>query len=70
MKQCGNVETMIIEKTVGYLKAHEESLKGQNDDTGGQLLLTKEEWAKKENDEGKLLLTREEWRECRPLNTF
>lgn len=27
----------------------------------GQLLLTEEEWRKRENSEGKLLLTRDEW---------
>lgn len=29
--------------------------------SGGQLLLSEEQWSKRENDEGKLLLTREEW---------
>lgn len=52
---------MTVEEAVGSLKAHEERMKGQIEPIGGsQLLLTEEEWAKKESDEGKLLLTREE----------
>lgn len=43
------------------LKAHEERIKGNTESAGGQLLLTKDEWIKKEGSEGKLLLTREEW---------
>lgn len=61
MEQFGNVDTMTVEETVGSLKAHEERLKCQIDATGNQLLLTEEEWAKKDKDEGKLLLTKEEW---------
>lgn len=45
---------------MGSLKAHEEHLKGQADTSGNQLLLTREQWLEKENDESKLLLTREE----------
>lgn len=61
MEQFGNLETMTVEETVGSLKAHEERLRGQTETRGSKLLLTEEEWARKENDEGKLLLTREEW---------
>lgn len=62
MKQFDNLETMTVEETVGSLKAYEERLKGQSDTTGSsQLMMTEEEWTKKENDVGKLLLTREEW---------
>ncbi|XP_074363655.1 uncharacterized protein LOC141704307 [Apium graveolens] len=41
--------------------AHEERLKGHTEGASSQLLLTNDEWAKKEKDECKLLLTREEW---------
>lgn len=67
IEQFGNMETMTVEETVGSLKAHDERLKGQGDGSSGssgssgQLLLTVEEWAKRENEERKLLLTREEW---------
>ncbi|XP_074369120.1 uncharacterized protein LOC141709733 [Apium graveolens] len=61
IEQFGDLETMTVEETVGPLKAHEERLRGQSDTSGGQLLLTAEEWSKKEIDETKLLLTREEW---------
>lgn len=62
IEQFGNLETMTVEETVGSLKAHEERIRGtQNDSSSGQLLLTAEEWIKREKDETKLLLTREEW---------
>ncbi|XP_074333985.1 uncharacterized protein LOC141671603 [Apium graveolens] len=51
---------MSVEETVGSLKAHEERMCGQKEN-GEQLLLTEEEWTKKESKDGKLLLTREEW---------
>lgn len=60
MEQFGNLETMTVEEAVGSLKAHEERLNGQTETSGiQQLLMTEEEWAKKESDEGKLLLTKE-----------
>lgn len=53
---------MSVEEIVGSLKAHEERLQGQVDSNRGQqLLLTEEEWMKREKNEAKLLLTREEW---------
>lgn len=52
---------MTIEETVGSLKAHEERLRGQVKNSESQLLLTAEEWLKKEKEETKLLLTRDEW---------
>lgn len=61
IEQFGNLETIKIEETVGSLKAHEERVKGHMENNGGQLLLTKEEWKKRDNSEGNLLLTREEW---------
>lgn len=61
IEQFGNLETMTVEETVGRLKAHEERIRGQTDSTGNQLMLTEEEWAKREAHEGQLLLTREEW---------
>lgn len=62
IEQFKNLETMSVEETVGSLKAHEERLKGQSGSKGDQLMLTEEEWAKRESTEGKLLLTKEEWR--------
>ena len=50
-----------MEEVVGSLKAHEERLRGVTEPTEGKLLLTEEEWRKRENSEGQLLLTREEW---------
>lgn len=61
LEQFGNMETMTVEEIVGSLKAHEERLKGHTEGASSQLLLTEDEWAKKEKDECKLLLTREEW---------
>lgn len=52
---------MSVEEVVGSLKAHEEILKGKSENSGGQLMLIKEEWTKWDNGEGKLLLMREEW---------
>ncbi|KAL8100917.1 hypothetical protein AgCh_032970 [Apium graveolens] len=62
LEQFGNLETMTLEETIGSLKVHEERIKGSTEITGGQVLLTEEEWIKKENSENKLLLTREEWK--------
>ncbi|XP_074376730.1 uncharacterized protein LOC141718249 [Apium graveolens] len=61
MEQFSDMETLTVEETVGALKAHEERLRGQSDSTNGQLMMTQEEWSRRERDEGKLLLTREEW---------
>lgn len=61
IKQFGSIETMSVEEAVGSLQAHEERMKGQTEGGGGHLLLTEEEWSKRENNDGKLLLTREEW---------
>lgn len=61
IEQFRNVEEMSMEEAIGSLKAHEERMKGTTEQTGGQLLLTEEEWQKYENSEGKLLFTREEW---------
>ncbi|KAL8107212.1 hypothetical protein AgCh_023865 [Apium graveolens] len=61
MEQFGQLEEMTIEEAVGSLKAHEERIRGQTENNGGQLLLTEEEWAKREASEGQLLLTKEEW---------
>ena len=48
-----------MEETVGSLKAHEERLRGQVESSGAQhLLLTEEEWMKRESKDGQLLLTR------------
>ncbi|XP_074348950.1 uncharacterized protein LOC141687552 [Apium graveolens] len=61
IEQFGDLDTMTLEETVGSLKSHEERLKGTTDTGGNQLLLTREQWIERENDESKLLLTREEW---------
>ncbi|XP_074322913.1 uncharacterized protein LOC141659883 [Apium graveolens] len=62
IEQFGDLENMTVEEAVGSLKAHEERMKGQNDKNGGgELLLTEDEWLKKEGEERKLLFTRDEW---------
>ncbi|XP_074326580.1 uncharacterized protein LOC141664522 [Apium graveolens] len=62
IEQFGNIETMSVEEVIGSLKAHEERLSSQGDSKEEQqLLLTEEEWSRRENNTGKLLLTREEW---------
>lgn len=52
---------MSVEEVIGSLKAHEERTRGQVESNEGKLLLTEDEWRKRESSEGKLLLTREEW---------
>ncbi|KAL8101054.1 hypothetical protein AgCh_033076 [Apium graveolens] len=52
---------MSVEETFGSLKAREDRMSGQKDSSEQQLLLTEEEWMKKERNDGLLLLTREEW---------
>ena len=59
LEQFGDLEKMTVEEAIGSLKAHEERMKGKTESSGGQLMLTKEEWEKKECEEGKLLYTRE-----------
>ncbi|XP_074346212.1 uncharacterized protein LOC141684982 [Apium graveolens] len=61
IEQFGNLEEMLIEEVVSSLKAHEKRLPGTTEKGKGQLLLTEEEWKRKESSEGQLLLTREEW---------
>lgn len=68
IEQFGGVATMTIDEAVGSLKAHEERTKShegrtrrQSETGGGQVLLTEEEWVKKESSDGKILLTMEEW---------
>ncbi|XP_074347367.1 uncharacterized protein LOC141686216 [Apium graveolens] len=63
LQQFGDLETLSVEEVVGSLKAHEERIKGCNksDSNEGQLLLTEEEWQKRELAENKLLLTRDDW---------
>ncbi|KAL8088049.1 hypothetical protein AgCh_037986 [Apium graveolens] len=48
IEQFGDLDTMSIEEAIRSLKAHEERFKGQEEPVGGQLLLTEEEWVKKE----------------------
>lgn len=48
IEQFGNLEEMTVEETIGRLKAHEERVRGTGSDTNsGQLLLTQEEWQKR-----------------------
>ncbi|XP_074342806.1 uncharacterized protein LOC141680495 [Apium graveolens] len=61
LEQFGNLETLSIEEAVGALKAHEERLRGTVTSNDAQLMLTEEEWQKKDSEGEKLLLTREEW---------
>ncbi|KAL8149346.1 hypothetical protein AgCh_006384 [Apium graveolens] len=62
IEQFGNLETMFVKEVVGSLKAHEESLHGQTENSEGQqLLLIEDEWLKGESNDGKLLLMCEEW---------
>ncbi|XP_074364109.1 uncharacterized protein LOC141704844 [Apium graveolens] len=50
-----------LEEVVGSLKAHEERIRGQNEVNNSQLMLTEEEWSRREGTETKLLFTRDEW---------
>ncbi|WOG86064.1 hypothetical protein DCAR_0205261 [Daucus carota subsp. sativus] len=52
---------MSIEEAIGALKAHEERVKGTVTTNDMQLMLTEEEWRKRDNEGEKLFLTREEW---------
>ncbi|KAL8156229.1 hypothetical protein AgCh_001357 [Apium graveolens] len=62
IEEFGNLDTMSVEEIIGSLKAHEERLNGKTENSDGQqLLLTEDEWLKRESNGGKLLLTREEW---------
>ncbi|XP_074342684.1 uncharacterized protein LOC141680325 [Apium graveolens] len=62
IEQFGNLDAIYVEEVMGSLKAHEERLHGQVENNEvQQLLLTADEWLKKENNEEKLLHTREEW---------
>lgn len=68
LEQFSDLDSMTVEEAVGSLKAHEERVKGKSDSGETKLLLTEEEWRKRESEEGKLLFTREEWikRSVRP----
>ena len=47
---------MSVEDVIGSLKAHEERLHGQKENNEGQqLLLTEDEWLKRESNSEKLL---------------
>lgn len=63
LEQFGDLETLSVEEVVGSLKSHEERMKGcgKTEPGEGQLLLTEEEWQKREVTENKLLLTRDDW---------
>lgn len=61
LEQFGDLDTMSVEEAIGSLKVHEERIRGNVTKNEEQLMLTEEEWRKKDNDDGKLLFTREEW---------
>ncbi|XP_074324274.1 uncharacterized protein LOC141661189 [Apium graveolens] len=61
LEQFGNLDAMSIEEAIGALKAHEERLKGSVTTNDVQLMLTEEEWRKRDYKGEKLPLTREEW---------
>lgn len=61
LEQFGNLDTMSIEEAIGALKAHEERVKGTVTTNDMHLMLTEEEWRKRDNEGEKLFLTREEW---------
>lgn len=46
-EQFGDMEEMFVDEVVGRLKAPEERMKGHSENSGAQLLLTKEEWSKR-----------------------
>lgn len=43
IEQFGDVEKMTVDEAVGRLRAHEERMKSQSENSGNQLLLTQEE---------------------------
>lgn len=51
MEQFGDMETMTIEEAMGALKAHEERTRGKKETSETQLLLSEEEWQKRESKE-------------------
>lgn len=59
IEQFGDLEVMTVEEDIGSLKAHKERLKGSTEQAGNQLLLTEEEWKKREVVDGQLLMTKE-----------
>lgn len=61
IEQFGNLETMYVDNAVGSLKAYVERIKEKCEMNDSKLMLTEEEWRKRETSEGKLLQTREEW---------
>lgn len=52
IEQFGNIQEMTMEEAVGRLRAHEERMKGHGENSGGQLLLTQEEWSKRSSKGG------------------
>lgn len=61
IEQFADLKTMTVVEAISSLKAHEERLRGQSDNGSCHLLLTEDEWYRREKEDGKLLLTREEW---------
>lgn len=61
IEQFSDLETMSVEEAMGALKAHDERTRGKSEVHEGQLMLTDEEWRKRDGKEEKLLFTREEW---------
>ncbi|XP_074323732.1 uncharacterized protein LOC141660642 [Apium graveolens] len=61
IEQFGDLDKITVKEAMGSLKAHDERIKGNGESTDSKLLLTEEEWRKRESNESKLLFTREEW---------
>lgn len=61
IEQFRDVDTMFVEEVMGSLKAHEKRTHGQVENNERKLLLTEDEWKKREYNERKLLLTRVKW---------
>ncbi|KAL7591267.1 uncharacterized protein LOC111904268 [Lactuca sativa] len=47
IEKFGDLETMTIEEVIGRLKAHEERMKGHGENDEKELLLTHQEWSKR-----------------------
>lgn len=52
LEQFGDLETMSVEEVIGRLKAHEERLKGREDQDDRKLLLTHQEWSERRKKGG------------------
>lgn len=51
MEHFGDLETMTVEEAMGSLKSHEEKVKRKAESKENQLMLTDDEWHKRESEE-------------------